>query len=459
MQIGLLYSARVRSKHSKTTMSNERRFIHASFVFSIVCSFYFSIFPSYSMIPNIQQERADGPTISNSTLMSTMLPAMKDDSHPQQQPQQQQQKQQKQQWWKRYVQDIARPFPYWKGEKYSWCLSKPDAGKKKTLGLVFVKNYKAASSTGKGISMRIVHNVAVAKKQLAAAAARNATPIDAAISKKNLAAATAGNATRDADSCATFTKHGPLFREKKHTLLWSNVRDPAKRSVSRFFHFKVSRRSVNATTQNMVRHLRQEIGFQVDYLRTKKPKKDKSKNNKTTLQFVQIIKEEIIDAFDFIALVERMDESLVVMKLLFDLDDKDMIVLSAKSSGGYDDGMFQEKCFLIQKSVTTPEVDEFLATDFKVDNADYLLYAAANRSLDLTIDALGRKRVEEHVRQHRMLQKLAEEQCLAHAVFPCSANGTRQLEMSALDCYDGDSGCGFRCVDRVIQEYYEGSSN
>jgi hypothetical protein len=37
---------------------------------------------------------------------------------------------------------------------------------------------------------------------------------------------------------------------------------------------------------------------------------------------------------------------------------------------------------LIQKPFTTQEVDKYLATGFKVDNSDYLLYAAANRSLD-----------------------------------------------------------------------------
>jgi hypothetical protein len=146
------------------------------------------------------------------------------------------------------------------------------------------------------------------------------------------------------------------------------------------------------------------------------------------------------------------------MKPLFDLDDKDMIVLSAKTSGGYDDGEYK-KCFLIQKPFTTPEVDEYLATDFKVNNADYLMYAAANRSLDLTIDALGRKRVEESVRKHRVLQKLAEEQCLAQAVFPCSsANGTKNGRLSKLDCYGQDSGCAYPCVDRVIQEYYTAES-
>jgi hypothetical protein len=357
-------------------------------------------------------------------MRSTIL-AMKHDSHPQQQ------------WWERYVQDIARAFPHWKGEKYSWCLLKPAAN---FPGLVFVKNFKAASSTGAGINKRIARQVAAAKKKLAAAAA---------------AGTNSTNNSTDADSCNQFSKHGSSFLKKKSTLLWTNMRDPAKRSLSDFFHFKVSREGENATTQNMVRHLQAQIGFQVDYLRTEKHMKKKGRKKKTTLH---IIKEEIIDAYDFIALVERMDESLVVMKLLFDLDDKDMIVLSAKSSGGYDDGKFKGTCFLIQKAFTTPEVDEYLATDFKADNADYLLYAAANRSLDLTIDALGRKRVEKHVRKHRVLQKLAEEHCLAQAVFPCSANGTSQTELSALDCYEGDHGCGYRCVDRIIQEYYESSS-
>jgi hypothetical protein len=344
-----------------------------------------------------------------------------------------QQQQQHQQWWEPYVQDIARPFPPWKGEKYSWCsLSGHD-----TLGLVFAKIPKCASSTGKGINMRIARHAAVAKKKLAATAA------------------TTTATTEDVDSCAQYSEHKPLFKQEKYTLLWTNVRDPAKRALSQFFHFEVTREGVEPTTTNMLPYLQAVVqkGFQVEYIRTG----GVAQTPRTTLQFVQTIKEEIFDVFDFIALVERMDESLVVMKLLFDLDDKDMIVLSAKTSGGYDGGGYH-KCWLIQTSFTTPEVDEYLATDFKVDNADYLMYAAANRSLDLTIDALGRKRVEEGVRKHRVLQKLAEEQCLAQAVFPCSANGTKNGRLSKLDCYGQDSGCGYPCVDRVIQEYYTAES-
>jgi hypothetical protein len=46
------------------------------------------------------------------------------------------------------------------------------------------------------------------------------------------------------------------------------------------------------------------------------------------------------------------------MKMLLELDDRDMIVLSSKASGGYDDGRFQDTCFKVQKAFTTPAVDD-----------------------------------------------------------------------------------------------------
>jgi hypothetical protein len=423
-----------------STTKRARCFQLGGIVSLIVCSLQFFVFHkniSCSFKNTIQQKKTpDGATINT-------IPALKDHS-----PQQRQQQQElQQQWWDRYVQDIARPFPPWKGEKYSWCLLEPGGNNKDdeeddNLGLVFVKIHKTASSTGAGINKRIARHAAVAMKKLAAAAsAQNTTTTD-----------TTNSATTINSRCKQFSEHGPLYRKKKHTLLWTNVRDPATRSVSEFFHFKVGRGGKNATT-DLLPFLRQRQGYQVNYLRTGKAQNNSTNNNTngmTQLRFVQNIKKKIFDTFDFIALVERMDESLVVMKLLFDLEDKDMIVLSSKSS-------VQNKCWRVQKAFTTPEVDEYLAGEFKVDNFDYLLYAAANRSLDLTIDALGRKRVEEHVRKHRVLQKLAEEHCLAQAVFPCSANGTSQTELSALDCYGGDHGCGYRCVDRIIQEYYDSS--
>jgi hypothetical protein len=48
----------------------------------------------------------------------------------------------------------------------------------------------------------------------------------------------------------------------------------------------------------------------------------------------------------------------------------------------------------------------FAHTTFSMDNYAFSLYAAANRSLDLTIEALEKCRVKEEVKRHGVLAKL-----------------------------------------------------
>ena len=54
-------------------------------------------------------------------------------------------------------------------------------------------------------------------------------------------------------------------------------------------------------------------------------------------------------------------------------------------------------------------VKDYIQTDFKRANGDFLLHAIANRSLDLTIDVLGRERVKREVEKHRRLRSLLVE--------------------------------------------------
>ena len=158
------------------------------------------------------------------------------------------------------------------------------------------------------------------------------------------------------------------------------------------------------------------------------------------------------------------------MKLLFDLETSDLIVLFAKSQhegsglevGGYDDGSTHDKrtgklrCIPIQQARVTPNVHEYLQTDHAERNADYFLYEAAVQSLDMTIEKLGRHRVDEVVEELRKLQYLAETMCRPMAYFPCSESGRLQLEMSKKSCYIQDAGCGYQCVDHIMDQYRQG---
>ena len=82
---------------------------------------------------------------------------------------------------------------------------------------------------------------------------------------------------------------------------------------------------------------------------------------------------------------------------------------------------------------------------------DRLLYLAANRSLDLTIEALGREEFERKLDQFRIAQKVAAETCLNTTRFPCSPKGEMRKET---DCLWKDSACGTDCLDRVALDQF-----
>ena len=191
----------------------------------------------------------------------------------------------------------------------------------------------------------------------------------------------------------------------------------------------------------MLKHYNKTKNFQLSYITA-----GHEQGKEGPLEFIQ---KNVMDQFHFIALVERMEESLVVMKLLWGLKDADIIVLSSKSAGGYDDGKFRG-CIKIAKSFTPPKVEQFFEQNHTQSNHDYLLYAAVNRSLDKTIDRLGRDLVQREVEKHRKLQQFAQDSCFDEAMFPCGADGILRRKQSDQSCYWNDAGCGHQCVDRVL---------
>lgn len=165
-----------------------------------------------------------------------------------------------------------------------------------------------------------------------------------------------------------------------------------------------------------------------------------------------MLQEEILTNYDFLGVTDRMVESLAVMTLLWDLKASDVIVLSAKQSGGYD---AMKECFLIPKHTRTPNMDTFFASPtYAHQNPDMLLYYAAIQRLEYTIDHLGYDLVQERAGQIHALRELVETKCRDEAIFPCSATGEAQHWKSDSNCYEKDSGCGYPCVDRVLKDYF-----
>jgi hypothetical protein len=82
--------------------------------------------------------------------------------------------------------------------------------------------------------------------------------------------------------------------------------------------------------------------------------------------------------------------------------------------------------------------------------SDVLMYQAANKSLDLTIDALGRGLVQHELRKFQRAMKVAQETC-TNVTFRCSPGGIKPPD-DENDCLIFDLACGYKCLESLSIE-------
>jgi hypothetical protein len=256
-------------------------------------------------------------------------------------------------------------------------------------------------------------------------------------------------------------------RDESASYLWTFVREPTKRTISQYFFDEVSRSKKEP----------HDSAFQL-YLRNKQRKnhylQEMSPNAGLDLKSYNLDKvtSQILELYDFIGIVERFDESLVVLKLLLGLEYRDILYLSAKSSGGHDDGVSyissqgvkgitqlgwdpsgelnKGTCVYIVPSFVSPGMKKWLQSSTWQNqiSGGNALYASAYHSLDQTIDRLGRILVAEQLAEFKRKLSIAQETCTHNTIFPCSASGVR-IQNKKTSCLVADSGCGYACFDNL----------
>ena len=384
-------------------------------------------------------------------------------------------------WWKPYIEKLARP---WTPRTIrSWCredfhVFPPGLPfllgyKKVAKGMIYIKVYKASSSTCEGIARSIAHHVGTRywQKQQLSRQKKKKFQINKAlmnaITYHNNTSNNHNHTTNSSTSitCRAWTRHEfansrmQARRDLNHSLLWTFVRNPAARDLSHIYHFEVGRNGrTNMTSKDIQDQIQLHLkGFQTRYLVANKTQPTplwplhELRRNRTKV--INILNRAIFQNFDFIGLTERMNESLACMVLLWNLHPQDVIVLNAKRSGGYDDGGGEgHACTKIPKvpSPLDPTLQEYFTKRHPMLNADMLLYHAANASLELTMDVLGRDKVYRMTQYIEQLQQIAQRECEDQAYFPCSPEGVYQPTLSQQSCYVQDSGCGYECIHRVL---------
>lgn len=297
-------------------------------------------------------------------------------------------------------------------------------------GILFMKEMKTGSSSVAGVVLRIARNL---PKRLGL----------------------------DFEQCSSRVDHTPArVMEYKNRIvdesfLFTFLREPSARYISQFFHFKVSREKFEPSDKAIQEYFL-KAGYLHDYyLRELSLLEYPSKQLSERIKAVN----SIFRNYDFIGITERMDESLVVMQILLNLPTSDLLFMDAKSKGGFDDGAFNRTCFYIVPSFTSSGMKNWFENSTTWNTkmqGDEMLYEVAYRSLDLTIDALGRDSFEEKLQKFRRAQTLAREKCSAGLTLPCSSNGIRanvlDINKFECDCLWLDSGCGYKCLDAISEE-------
>lgn len=316
---------------------------------------------------------------------------------------------------------FPRAFPSWNKSSVP-CHSQYQPGPFVKEGLFMVKPSKTGGSTTASIHLRVAATLAQEK---------------------------------DWQLCQSRFNHGSAVsyqygqRNKEKSFLWSVLRDPTARFVSEFFFFQVSREGIEPTDEAFVEFVkhggRGKFTHYFDILST-------TKYNHSSTDPVAAAN-AILQEYDFIGVTERMDETAVALQMILGLPTASVLYISSKVNGGYDDGLYNNKCYFIQPSFISPFMKQYFESKEWNDKINWsiALHQAVNRSLDLTIDALGRNEFQEQLKKFRKAQAIVTRTCADSTLLPCSATGERRQD-SETNCLFYDLGCNFECLDRISND-------
>eukprot|EP00536_Pseudo-nitzschia_multiseries_P006166 jgi/Psemu1/192459/e_gw1.128.31.1 len=361
-------------------------------------------------------------------------------------------------------------------------------------GILFQRPTKVGSTTMTNIVLRLVHNraskqfhsemLALVQKQ------RNFNSTDTArmaYEQQELV-----RAWNHPPRCRHRTNHGTALdleyslRDKDRSFLFGLVRDPIQRTISEFFHFSVSVHQKEPTDENFLNFATRPLGSNSlikdmtfrenltekitnewsDFRKQPRPNdhddgaSSASARAESSLDYHEIVS-EILDGYDFIAVMERMDESLVALKLLLGLTVEEILYVKAsRAAGSFQNGPRPKRpCVYLVPSFLTPSMQAFFyhGTAWReFSKGDRLLHNAANKSLDATISKVfGKERFAKELFEFRNAQAYANAVCTSRpnlVVGMCDGAGHSITDDPNRNttCYIWSEGCDHECLDLEV---------
>lgn len=282
------------------------------------------------------------------------------------------------------------------------------------INLVFIKNFKCASSTASGIA-------------------------------RNIGDRRGYHATRNRwnfkHEPGVWADHTPAIRLAPHLsrlqladyFLLSFVRDPLQKCLS-FFYMTNNEMltSETATPEQIDAALIKRLCGRCTTAHTHYLNMQYSDEDDITTH-EQI--DAILAAYNLVGVVERFDESLIVLKHLLGLSYWDILYISAKIAG---DPVMRSGYAERPKYEERPAVKAYIENQWKAaTQLEYYLVARANTVLDELVRGIPTFEVD--LLAFKKLERLVYSECYS--------------EVNTTDCLHRDNGCGISCFDRIEQRF------
>jgi hypothetical protein len=180
-------------------------------------------------------------------------------------------------------------------------------------------------------------------------------------------------------------------RKKEKSFLWTVVRHPAMRMISHY-GMNIAFGDVEASESAFIERIKRWTPNMHLYYLTTNP----DISLETTGEIASNV-QSILNEYNFIGVYERLYESLVVLSMLIGVEVTDVLFDFIPST--------HSRCgSLTQPDWLTEGMENYLQNEFaERASADFVLYDAANKSLDMTIEKLGREKVEKKLQEYEQL--------------------------------------------------------
>jgi hypothetical protein len=140
--------------------------------------------------------------------------------------------------------------------------------------------------------------------------------------------------------CTYLIAHGSSYVSRtEQSFLWTVLPNPIDPAISQHFFELVSRKGTMVTTNGMINYVKDTQNFQLGYVAKMIQSGKLGHSLKPTDDFaghVEMIRKDVLGVHGFIALTNRVDESLVPLKIILGVTLKDVVVLSSHVLGRLD---------------------------------------------------------------------------------------------------------------------------